>query len=248
MKTEIQYVYTIAATAVAMLFVPLSGRADPPADLVRLSEELEIIVDRLNSEFGEHYGRSRAYQSLIGYLNGIEARGDNVHRLAKNRGVSAPVIQQELAVISQLNSNMRVLVNQLENEAGRYVLRVFGDTRDVHIVLGSLSRNIQGMQRAASSYGVGTGYSRRFTQQYSYQQRYYNTNRQPYGSNYNQPAYSYPNRQQPHGQNYNRPAYSYPNQPHRNNPPPTVQHRATNPLQKLQQTRARIKSAIFGRH
>lgn len=158
-----------------------------------LADGLEEITDDLDDEFDDHYRNDPSYDRLNSRLRNIDSKRSRVHKLSRRSSTTSSVIQGEIAELDQLSHDLHGFVDQMEKNAGKYLFRMFGDTRKIHTLLAAMEKNIHSMQNRASGSGQGSndGY-RGSTQQ---QSRYgYPTTTQP---RHNYPAkpsnsHSYP--------------------------------------------------------
>ncbi len=198
MKTEIRNLSILAALAVSILFAPLSARADYLDYIEDLTDDLEEITDDLDDKFDNHYGNDPSYDTLNSRLRNIDSKRSRVHKLSRRSSTTSSVIHEEIAELDQLSHNLHEFVDQMEKNAGKYLFRMFGDTRKIHTLLGAMEKNIHSMQNRASGSGQGSndGY-RGSTQQ---QSRYgYPTTTQPRQTYPAKPSnsHSYPGSNQP---------------------------------------------------
>ena len=178
MKTEIRNLSIFTALAVTMLFAPLSARADDLEYIEDLADDLEEITDELDDEFNDHYGNDRSYDTLNSRLRKIDSKRSWVHRLSRRRSTTSSVIHEEIAELDQLSHDLHEFVDQMEKNAGKYLFRMFGDTRKIHTLLAAMEKNIHSMQNRASGSGQGSNYGYQSSTQQ--QSRYgYPTTTQP---------------------------------------------------------------------
>ncbi len=158
MKTEIRNLSVFAVLVVSMLFSPLSVRADHMEDIEDLTDDLEEITDELDEEFEDHYEDSRSYDTLESRLKRIDSKRSRIHKLSRRSSTTDSVIQEEIAELDQMSHDLHEFVDQLEKDTGKYLFRMFGDTRKVHSLLAAMEKNIHSMQNRAAASGQGSKY------------------------------------------------------------------------------------------
>ena len=146
-------------------------------------------------------------------------------------------LQREVADLDQVIHALHALVDQMEKDAGKYALRMFGNTRRVHALLGTLENKTHSMQNRSQNTGQG--------------QSYYGGNQGSSSSRYGYPAsgsssrHTYPN----------QPSHKYPSNGSRSQNERANDHDddhddrsgGGNIFQRIHRKHLRVRDAILGR-